>query len=632
MKLFEPITIRGVEFKNRVVMLPMMVGMGLRGSRSRAYYVERARGGAGAIIMAGISVDLFVSDEAWGEKGAVASFLEGVRPLTDSVHETGTRIGVQFWHGNRYPAGIGTAQDTRGALVAPSAVDDKRELTLTEIEDIIDRFATGTANARQAGFDFIEVHGAHGYLPGQFFSGATNHRQDKYGGDLTRRMRFGTDLIKAVRAKVGEDFPLFYRVGVIEDIPGGVTIEESAHFAAELEKAGTDVIDISTGRMARTGSVATPEAGEPQGTFALYAEVIKRQVKIPVVAVGRIKTPAIAEEILSQGRADLIGVGRQLIADPYWPEKAASGRIEDIIPCISCNVCSEARATGNLRCSVNARTGRESQLNIELAAKPKKVMVIGGGPAGMEAARVAAVRGHKVTLFEKEGQPGGQLVAGAMPPTKEELAALNSYMSRQLQKNDVAVRLNTGVTPELVEKEKPDAVIIATGSVPFLPEIPGINSKHVVQAVDILLGKADTGQKVVIIGGELVGCETADFLAGQGKQVTVVRRGPEMAATMVANNRRTLLSRLEKQGVRLITGVKKYEAITEDGLVMIDSEDKQQTLEADTIVLAAGAVADNRLAKALEGKVAEIHLAGDCVEPRRIVDAVYDGARLAAEI
>ena len=329
----------------------------------------------------------------------------------------------------------------------------------------------------------------------------------------------------------------------------------------------------------------------------------------------------------------MVAIGRQLIADPYWLKKATTGEVEDIIPCISCNVCFET-GLGNLdlKCSVNPISGREAELTMEPALSPKKVMVIGGGPAGMEAARVAALRGHEVTLYEKQSELGGQLILAAVPPYKQGLALLSSYLSRQLEKSAVQVKLGIEVTPELVEKEGPDAVIFATGSMPLIPEIPGVDRKNVVTAVDVLSSKVNVGDKVVVIGGELVGCETADFLVGQGKKVTVVRRGLEMASKMFRSNRHALLARLEEKGVVLSTGIKEYEAITEDGLVMIDREGKRQTLEVDTIVLAAGAIPSDRMVEAIQDKVGEIHLAGDCVQPRRILDAIHDGARLGREV
>ncbi len=633
MKLLEPITIRGVEFKNRMVMPPMQVGVGMRSPRARAYYVERARGGVGTIIMAATSVDLFATDEAWGRPGGVDAFLDGIHPLINDVHHFGVKIGVQLWHGNIFPAGTGTPQDKRGEPVAPSDTAEERSLTISEIEIIISRFALAAANAQRAGFDFVEVHGAHGYLACQFFSPATNRRDDEYGGDLARRTRFGTKCVSAIRLAVGDDYPIFYRLGAWEDIPGGITLDDSAYFATELEKAGADVIHVSLGGMTGQGFTGSPGPEQPEGTFVPLAEAIKRGVKVPVIAVGRFRTPRVAEDVLAQGKADMVAIGRQLIADPYWPEKAATGATEDIIPCISCNACFETGFAGlGLRCSVNAFTGREAELTIEPATKVKKVIVAGGGPAGMEAARVAAQRGHEVTLYERQNALGGQLIPAAVPPYKQELALLNRYLAHQLEKSNVQVKAGVVLTPELVEQERPDAVILATGSVHLIPAIRGMNTSRVVTAVDVLSGRVDTGERVVVIGGELVGCETADFLSQQGKKVTVVRRGPEMASKMYPSNRYALLARLKDKGVTLVTDVKEYEAINDDGLVLIDSQGKRQTLEADTIVLAAGASPNDQLANALAGKVGEIHLAGDCAKPGRILDAIHDGARLGREI
>jgi 2,4-dienoyl-CoA reductase-like NADH-dependent reductase (Old Yellow Enzyme family)/thioredoxin reductase len=633
MKLLEPIIIRGVEFKNRMVMPPMQVGVGMRSSRAKAYYMERARGGVGTIIVAATSVDLFATDDSWGRPGGVDAFIDGLRPLIVDVHQAGTRIGVQLWHGNLFPAGTGTPQDRRGEPVAPSDTAEERSLTVSEIETIISRFAQAAANVRRAGFDFVEVHGAHGYLACQFFSPATNRRDDEYGGDLARRMRFGTQCVSAIRAAVGDDYPIFYRLGAWEDIPGGINLDDSTHFAVELEKAGTDIIDVSLGGMAGQGFTGSPGPEQSEGTFVPLAEAIKRGVEVPVIAVGRFRTPQIAEEVLVEGKADMVAIGRQLIADPYWPEKVATGRTEDIVPCISCNACFETGFAGlGLKCSVNAFAGREAELTIEPAARVKKVMVVGGGPAGMEAARVAAQRGHEVTLYERQNELGGQLIAAAVPPHKRELALLISYLAHQLEKSSVQVKTGVELTPELVEKERPDAVILATGSVHLVPEIKGMSTSKVVTAVDVLSGRVDAGERVVVIGGELVGCETADFLSQQGKKVTVVRRGPEMASKMFPSNRYALIARLKEKGVTLITDVKEYEAINDDGLVLIDSQGKRQTLEADTIVLAAGASPNDQLANALAGKVGELHLAGDCAKPGRILDAIHDGARLGREV
>ncbi|UCB42478.1 MAG: FAD-dependent oxidoreductase [Dehalococcoidales bacterium] len=633
MNLLEPITIRGVEFKNRMVMAPMLVGIGIRSARARAYYLERARGGVGTIIMAGTSVDVFATDDAWGRAGGVDAFLDGIRPVTDDIHQTGTKVGIQLWHGNIFPAGMGNPLDTQGEPVAPSATNERRELTIPEIDTIIARFAQACANARQAGFDFIEVHGAHGYLTCQFFSPATNRRNDRYGGDLSGRMRFGTECVAKIRSAIGSDFPIFYRLGAWEDIPDGITTNDSAQFAAELEKAGVDVIDVSLGAMTRQRLTSSPGPEYPEGTLVPFAETIKRNVSVPVIAVGRFRTAEAAEAVLVQGKADMIAIGRQLIADPHWPEKATTGRAEDIVPCISCDTCFEpVRAGTSLRCSVNTLAGREAELKIEPALKPKRVMVVGGGPGGMEAARVTAQRGHHVTLYERQNELGGQLIPASTPPYKYELAHLKHYLARQLEKNGVQVKLGVEVTPETVERERPDAFISAIGPVSLTPEIQGLERNKVVTDLDVLSGKVDVGDRVVIIGGELSGCETADFLSEQGKKVTVIRRGPEMATGVFPSARQALLNRLEEKGVILMPGIKEYQGITAEGLLIINKEGKSQLLEADSIVLATGVTANDRLAKAVQGKVGEVHMVGDCAEPGRILDAIRDGSRVGRNI
>ena len=634
MNLLEPIVIRGTEFKNRMVMAPMQVGMGMRSARANDYYLERARGGVGTIIMAGTSVDLFTTDDAWGKTRGVDDFLNGIQPIIDNIHQCGTKVGIQLWHGNVFPAGTGSPQDTRGALVGPSTTSERRELTVPEIETIIARFAQASANARRAGFDFIEVHGAHGYLVCQFLSPATNRRSDRYGGDLTGRMRFGTECISAIRSAVDDDFPIFYRLGAWEDIPDGITTDDSTRFAIELEKAGVDIIDVSLGTMTGQRLTSSPGPEQPEGTIVPFAETIKRQVKIPVIAVGRFRTPEVAEAILAQNKTDMIAIGRQLIADPHWPEKATTGRADDIVPCISCNTCFEpVRQPGaRLRCSVNALAGREAELKIKPARKAKRVMVVGGGPGGMEAAGVAARRGHKVTLYERQSQLGGQLIPASIPPYKHELAHLKQYLIHQLEKSGVRARLGVEVTPELVEQERPDAFISAIGPISLLPEIPGVERNKVATDLEVLSGKVEVGDRVVVIGGELSGCETADYLSEHGKNVTVVRRGPEMATGLFVGARQPLLNRLEEKGVTLMPGIKEYQEITEEGLHILDSEGEHRLLSADSIVLATGATANDRLANAIRGIVSEIHLVGDCAEPGRILDAIRDGSSAGREI
>jgi 2,4-dienoyl-CoA reductase-like NADH-dependent reductase (Old Yellow Enzyme family)/thioredoxin reductase len=631
MKLFEPITIRGMTLKNRIIMPPMQLSLGFRNARAQAYFAERARGGVAAIITPATSVDSFIFDDAWGRVGGAARFINGARLLVDVVHDAGAKVGIQLWHGNYLPQGIGM-MDTRGQPVAPSPNERMRELTVEEIHSIALKFALAAVGAKLAGFDFVELHGAHGYLLSQFFSPAFNRRTDEYGGNLTGRMRFALECVSTMRTAVGDDYPIFFRVGAWEDMEDGIKIEQAVQFATELEKASVDVIDVSVGHLEEPGFGASPGPDKPMGIFVHLAEAIKKKVTIPVAAVGRINTPDIAEALLVEGKADLVAIGRQLIADPFWPNKVAAGQVEDIVPCLSCNVCLDtAFATGELKCSVNASLAKEAEYTLRPADRRKKVLVVGGGPAGMEAARTAAIRGHEVVLWEKKEKLGGQLLLAAVAPHKEVITSLNKYMAGQLKKAGVQVLLRHEVTAESVKAIRPEVVVLATGSTPFVPGIPSSRRDNVVLALDVLAGKEEVGNRVVVIGGELVGCETADYLAQKGKTVIIVRRGPSMAANLNPRARDNLLARLTRNGVTMLTGVR-YEEITDKGLVITNKEGQRQNIEADTIVLATGAIQNTELAKQLEGQDIALHLIGDCVTPGKIADAIRDGARVGREI
>ena len=367
MKLFQPLTIRNMTLKNRLVLPAMQLGLGVKSRRATSFYMERARGGAGAIITAATSVDLLNEDEPWGRPGSVEKFTEVMQSFTAEIRKTGARTGIQIWHGNQFPAGHGG--DVEGVpRVAPSANDTCREISIAEIQIIIQRFAAAASQAKKAGMDFIELHGAHGYLICQFFSPLDNQRTDRYGGDLNGRMQYGIELVKAVRQSVGEDFPIFYRLGAYEDLPGGVSLEESGQFAVELEKAGVDVIDVSLGRsISRT---ASPTRKSEMGTFVHLAAAIKQKVSIPVIAVGRINAGEIAESVLMDNRADLVAVGRQLIADPFWPQKVLQKKETDVVACISCNRCfgpivNKKWRPGARICKVNDWAGREVDRGVD---------------------------------------------------------------------------------------------------------------------------------------------------------------------------------------------------------------------------------------------------------------------------
>jgi len=338
--------------------------------------------------------------------------------------------------------------------------------------------------------------------------------------------------------------------------------------------------------------------------------------------------------IRDRGKADIIAIGKGLLADPELPNKAAAGKLEDITPCIVCMGCRDdlfRAGVPGIRCQVNAALGREEECQIVPAAQPRRVLVVGGGPGGMEAARVAALRGHSVTLWEREARLGGQLVQAAVAPHKDRIEALTGYLQTQLKKLGVKVELAKEATPSMIEEFGPEALVLATGARPLVPEIPGLHRARMAQAGEVLEGKVDVGPRVAVIGGELVGCETAEFLADKGKRVTVMRRGQEMASSVGPSLRAFFLERLERKGVTLLTGVK-YEEATPEGLVITTGDGERKTIAANAIVLAAGSVSDRKLYDEIKGKVPEVHLVGDCVEPRKIGDAIAEGYRAGLEI
>ena len=367
-RLFQSIEIRGMAVPNRIVYPAVQMNMGLTNRRALAFYAERALGGAGLIITSNTAIDNLASEELWGGPEELAAFIGRLGKLTDRVHQAGSKIGLQLWQANRFPQGRGVqvaseeADPTSGERTAPSARDDMRELTIPEIEAIIYRFAKGARNVRDAGFDCVELHGAHGYLPCQFTSPEMNQRTDKYGGDARRRMQFGIDLVTAVRAFVGPDFPILYRLGALET-DDGQTHPDSIAFARELEKAGVDCLDVSTSGYGK--SPVSPVKRDEMGALAFLAEAIKQNVGIPVIAVGKINTPEIAEGILEQGRADMVAIARQLIADPFWPKKVREDRFDEVVACDGCNVnCYSPAFYRNLPedpplCKVNERVGHE---------------------------------------------------------------------------------------------------------------------------------------------------------------------------------------------------------------------------------------------------------------------------------
>lgn len=635
--LFQPVQIGSMMVKNRVVMPPMGTNFatpdGLVTQRHLDYYGARAKGGAGLVIVEVACVD-FPVGKAVARQLAIHDdrCIPGLSQLAQAIQKHGARAAIQIHHAGREAR----KKNTGLQPVAPSPIpsypgaDMPRELTVSEIAEIVRHYGEAAERAKKAGFDAVELHGASGYLVVQFLSASSNRRRDGYGGDIESRARFLLEVISAIRQRVGRDYPMWSRLNVAEfGIENGITPEEARITARMAEQAGVDAVHISA--WGGPGETETPFKPTPLHLLP-FAEGMKKAVNVPVIAVGKID-PERGDAIIRQGKADLIAIGRAFIADPDVGIKAASGRMDDVVPCIACLKCvEEVVFKGNpLVCTVNPAVGNEPQHEIKPAARPKKVLVVGGGPAGLEAARVAALRGHIVTLYEKANELGGQLVSAVIPPRKDRLQVLLDYLRNQVKKTGVKVVVGQAVTSAVVDNLRPDTAVLASGVEPLVPDIPGLDAKKAAMAEDVLRGRAKVGDRVVIIGGELVGCETADFLSEQGKKVTVTRRGDRMASGMMPLLRYQLLARLSAKGVTLLTGVK-YEKVTDKGLIITDKDGQQRTIEADTIVLAAGSQPNTELLEMLRAKIPEVHLAGDCVQPRSLAEAIAEGNRVGREL
>ncbi len=630
-KVFEPIRINKMEVRNRFGMAAMGTGLcvGMNGFVSQRiidYYEARAAGGTGLIIVENVMVDW---ENGRNSDSVMAvdddKFIPGLAELAKAIKRHGASACIQLNH-------CGQESRIDGEKVGPSAVPHRtgtaRALTKTEIAAIVARYAAAAGRAQRAGFDSIELHGAHRYLIAEFLTPEINKRTDEYGGDAPNRARFLVEILRAIRVTVGPDFAVWTRMNAREKgIQGGLTLEDARQMARLAQEAGADAIDVS--------AWGADAPGRTPGDNMHLAGEIKKVVSIPIMAVGGRMTPEVAEQAILDNKIDIALIGRGLIVDAEYVNKVSAGKPGDIRPCIGCWECQPPeyhlgkgrwRQTESIRCTANAAMGHERESEIRPADTPLRIVVVGGGPGGMEAARAAALRGHRVTLFEQSPSLGGLLTLAAMGPRKQYVGDLMRYLVRQVTALVADVRLSTRATADLILSLKPDAVILAVGAEPVVPDIPGLEKANAVKAVDVLAGTAEVGQAVVVLGGALVGCETAEILAMKGRQVVVTRRGLEMATGLSEPLRQALLRTLARTGVSLRPGVK-YKAVTEQGLTIIDQEGRTEIIPADTIVLAAGFTPRADLFQALEGKVPRLDRIGDCLEARGIKDAIHEGAR-----
>ncbi len=664
-RLFEPITINRLTIKNRIVMPSMGLAYSSDFSfneRYRAFYRERALGGVGLLTIGPVAIDR-VGSAPFMPGLFDDSHIESLRNFIDQVHqETDARIATQLLHMGRYTFSALTGIQPIAPSPIPSTLthETPREMTLEDIETVQTSYVQAARRAVEAGFDFIEILACTGYLISEFLSPLTNKRTDEYGGSIENRMRFGLEIIQAVREAIGQDLALGIRIAGNDFMEGGHTNRESARFAAESEKTGIDAVNV-TGGWHET-RIPQLTSNVPPGAFVYLSRGIKNAVNIPVFASNRLGDPYVAERALRSGACDMICWGRPLIADPELPDKVRQGRFDEIIPCIACNQgCFDSIFAGvPVTCILNPRAGNEAAFRIDKTDAVKTIMVAGGGPAGMEFALTAAQRGHHVTLYEKGERLGGQVNLARMPPGKQEFQRLIESMAARMAHFGVTVHLNTPLTPAMVTEERPDLLVVASGARPIRIDVPGIDKSHVVDAWDVLAEKAwDIGHNVVVVGGNATGCETALFVAEMGvpdpetftflmhhsaedrdvaaellhtpgRNVTVIDMVPRLAENAGRTARWSLIKGLKLMGITLLAKTTLLEI--RDDSVLLKTEDGKAALPADTVILAVGAVAVDDLAREVEGSGIRVIAIGDARAPRKITEAVREGFEAALTI
>ena len=641
--LFTPIQIGNVTLKNRLVVPAMGTNLAKHNGEASdeliAYYTERARGGFGLIIQECTAIarngKSLLNECAMWDDYVIPSY----RKLTASVHEAGGKIFCQLRHTGRetnkgYTEGLDVVAPS--AVPCPACQEMPRALTTEEVYGVIEEYAEAARRAKESGYDGVEIHASHGYLPAQFLSAHANKRTDLFGGSLHNRMRFLRLVIRYVREVVGEGYPILIRISGTEMISGGRELQETKAVCQMLEEEGVDAINVSISTYGSQQFCVGASYLAP-GYQVESAAAIKKLVKIPVLTVGRITDGEIAEAIVSDGSADMVCIGRASIADPHFAEKVEQENYEDIIPCISCGQGCIMHCFTNepMRCVVNTINGTEEGYLANKVTEPKKVMVIGGGPGGMHAAWIMAGRGHKVSLYEKEDHLGGEFLAASYPPGKTTIGRGIAFWIRQCEKYGVDIHLNTEVREDLIQAEAPDAIILATGSKNLVPPIPGLDPANILEPSEVLLGKKVTGHKVLVCGGGLIGAETANFLAEQRRDVTIVEMKEEFVPDLDPYAKPLLLKEMKEGGIRMMasTAIQTFlpDGITYKNLLKKDPE--IETLDGfDSIVLALGHKAYNPLEEKARALVKEVYVIGDAKKAGFVWGATYAASDIALSI
>ena len=636
--LFAPIQIGRMQARNRLLMSAMSINFGVDENgyvtdQLTGYLAARAKGGTGMILVGGGGVhptglELPGLPALWDD-----ACIPALKKMVAAVKRYDTCFGMQLMHGGR--------QSYHDRKVAPSAIPAPavvkgvpKELNEAEIAELVAAFGDAARRCRDAGFDFIEVHGAHGYLINQFLAPNANQRKDRYGGSFENRIRFFLELLADIKAKTGADFPVGLRINGEDYIDGGWTLDDALRLAPILEKNGADYLHVSAGVYGST-QLTIPSMYVAHGCFVHLAEAVKQVVDIPVVGVGRIKSPELADRILKIGQVDMVAMGRALIADPMLPEKARTGDLNAIRPCIGCCLgCIHAvLALEPGSCVVNPDVGREYLMSDDEKALPaKSVLVVGAGPAGLAVARVAAMRGHRVTIVEERGHAGGLFRLAAIPPGRGEMMDIINFLTREIERLGVPLRLNTPLSADLINELNPDAVILASGSLPDMPIIKGLFTTRMdlCTVIEVLEGKI-TGDRVIIVGGGQAGLVTADYLAEKGRDVAVLNRKRHFGEEMSSNDRFYLRERLKRETVRLFKQVA-IKTFTDDGAIFTSAGDPVTLKGFDTVVVAEAMAPVRDAKQMLQGREIELHVIGDAKTPRNLMLAQSEAEELGRSL
>jgi 2,4-dienoyl-CoA reductase-like NADH-dependent reductase (Old Yellow Enzyme family)/thioredoxin reductase len=638
--LFSPIKINTMELKNRAVMPAMATGYteagGIVGERLTAYLERRAAGGTGLIITEICAVDPrgrnFPNEIGiWDD-----SFLPGLAKIPAAVHRHGAKAAAQLHHAGRETMKMIMGEEPEAPSDLPSVVLQQpcQAMSLERVSFMVDAYAKAAGRARKAGFDAVEIHGAHGYLVGQFLSPFSNRRTDEYGGSDENRARFALDIVRAVRREVSSDFTVLIRLSTDELVRGGYDINFITWLAPQLVEAGVDAIHASVGVYSTPGNLSIASMDTDEGFNLFRARAVKQAVSVPVIGVGRVHDPRIADAAIARGDADLVSMGRQHLTDPDFLNKAREGRFDDIRWCIACNQGCIDRLSFEMKsatCVFNPECGREFKGSPASADKPGKVWVIGAGPAGLSAALAASSRGHAVEIFERDKTPGGQLHSASKPPHKESFWKWVSWAQRELGKKSVPVHGGIAVTDDVLRKGKPDAVILASGAAPSVPPIPGIDGPRVHDARNVLEGKVEITGPAVVLGAGYVGMETADFLIARGIAPTVLEMAPQPQINLFSAHGYWLTKRFKEGNGKLVLSAR-VTSIAED-TVIYEKEGAEQKLQGvGMIITALGAREETGLVPVLDALKIPYLAAGDVKKPRRLLEAIHEGARAGEEI